>query len=541
MKFLKLGAAVAAIGLVVAVGGAYVAPIWFAPRQNVHANAADPALIEQGRSVAEASDCVACHTAKGGKPFAGGLAMQTPIGVIYSTNITPDKDTGIGGYDFADFERAVRHGVRKDGSPLYPAMPYISYSVLTDGDVQALYSFFASAVQPVSQPNQPSTIPWPQNMRWPLAWWQMLFGGHSRFAPPEGATPEVVRGAYLVEGAGHCGACHTPRGAAFQEVALKDGPDGAFLSGSALEGWYAKSLRHEDVGLGNWSQQEIADFLKTGRNARTAAFGSMADVVQHSAQHFSETDASAIAAFLVSRAPRPGHAAAAPKAEDTTTAKLYDSADRSPGALGYVAQCAPCHRLNGQGTPRLFPALAGNSAVTTQDPSSLIQITLAGGAMAKTPADKTHPSMPELSRLDDIAVADILTFVRNSWGNTATPVSAADVAAMRGVIAGKPLDYIPERPSPTLAASVKAGQELALDRAKGNCLACHTLKGGDAPSNVGRELVDMKRRFPIRGDLVEILTDESMRNPIAPMPSLGRNHVLSRTEIEQIIDFLYTL
>ena len=444
MKILGLGVSAVAIGLVVAVGGSYLAPALFAPRHDVAVNSADPALIEQGRQVAQASDCVACHTANGGKAFAGGLAMQTPIGTIYSTNITPDKATGIGGYDFADFERAVRHGVRKDGAPLYPAMPYVSYSVLTDKDVQALYAYFVSAVQPVAQHNQASTIPWPSNMRWPLAWWQMLFGGHRGFSPPEGATPEVARGAYLVEGAGHCGACHTPRGAAFQETALKDGPDGEFLSGSELEGWYAKSLRHEDIGLAGWSRQEIADFLKTGRNARSAAFGGMAEVIEHSAQHMSDADASAIAAYLASLPARPGHAASAPKAEDATTAKLYDSADHSPGALGYVAQCAPCHRMNGQGTPRLFPALAGNAVVETDNPSSLIQITLAGGAMARTPADKTRPSMPELAKLDDRAVADILTFIRASWGNKAPPVSANDVAAMRGVIAHKPLDYVPE-------------------------------------------------------------------------------------------------
>ncbi len=540
IKSLKLSVSVAAIGLAVAVGGSYLAPIWFAPRQNVDVNSADPALIEKGRYIAQASDCVACHTASGGKAFAGGLAMQTPIGTIYSTNITPDKETGIGGYDFADFERAVRHGVRKDGSPLYPAMPYVSYSVLTDEDVQALYAYFVSTVQPVAQRNQASTIPWPSNMRWPLAWWQMLFGGHRGFTPPEGATPEVARGAYLVEGAGHCGACHTPRGAAFQEKALKDGPDGEFLSGSELEGWYAKSLRHEDVGLASWSQQEIADFLKTGRKARTAAFGSMADVIQHSTQHLSDADTSAIAAYLASRPARPSHDPLASRAKDDTTAKLYDSAEHSPGALGYVAQCAPCHRMNGQGTPRLFPALAGNAVVQTDNPSSLIQITLAGGAMARTPADKTRPSMPELAKLDDGAVADILTFIRASWGNKASPVSASDVAAIRGAIAHKPLDYVPENPTSSHADDVKAGQELALDRAKGNCLACHTIKGGDAPSSVGRELVDMKRRFPNRADLVEILTDEPNRNSIAPMPPFGRDQILTRAEIEKIIDFLYT-
>jgi alcohol dehydrogenase (quinone), cytochrome c subunit len=443
MKFLKLGIAAAAIVLVVVVGGGYIAPIWFAPRQNIRVNLTDAALIERGRYIAHASDCVACHTAKGGKAYAGGLAMQTPIGTIYSTNITPDKDTGIGGYDFADFERAVRHGIRKDGAPLYPAMPYVSYAVLTDDDVQALYAYFISAVQAVAQHNQASTIPWPKNMRWPLAWWQALFGGHRNFTPPEGATPEAARGAYLVEGPGHCGACHTPRGFAFQEKALRDGPGGDFLSGSELEGWYAKNLRHEDTGLASWSEQEIADFLKTGRNARTAAFGSMAEVIEHSTQHLSDADASAIAVYLASRAPRPGHAPSLPRAEDTTTAKLYESEDRSPGALGYVARCASCHRLNGQGTPRVFPALAGNSVVETDNPSSLIQVTLAGGATARTPADRMHPSMPELARLDDRTVADILTFIRTSWGNKASPVSATDVAAMRGAIAHKPPDYVP--------------------------------------------------------------------------------------------------
>ncbi len=543
MKFLKLGVSAAGIGLLVAIGGSHLAPIFFAPRQNIQVNVADPVLVERGRYIAQASDCVACHTAKGGKTFAGGLAMQTPIGTIYSTNITPDKDTGIGAYDFADFERAVRHGIRIDGSPLYPAMPYVSYSVLTDEDAQALYAYFASVVQPVAQHSQASTIPWPKNMRWPLVWWQMLFVGHRSFIPPEGASAEVARGAYLVEGAGHCGACHTPRGLAFQEKALKDGPDGAFLSGAELEGWYAKSLRHEDTGLASWSQKEIADFLKTGRNVRTAAFGSMAEVIQHSMQHLSDADASAIAAYLASRPARPGHAASASKAEDVTTSKLYEGADHGPGALGYVAQCAPCHRMNGKGTPRLFPALAGNPVVEADNPSSLIQITLTGGAMARTPADKTRPSMPELAKLDDRTVADILTFIRTSWGNKGSPVPANDVAAMRRVIAQKPLDHISEdaKTRSAHADNVKAGQELALDRSKGNCLACHTIKGGDAPSSVGRELVDMRRRFPNRADLVEILTNEPMRNSIAPMPAFGRNHILTEAEIEKIIDFLYTL
>ncbi|MBS0268131.1 MAG: cytochrome c [Proteobacteria bacterium] len=437
MKFIKLGIAAVVIGLVVAVGGSYVAPMLFAPRQNVQVNTADPTLIERGKYIAQASDCVACHTAKGGKAFAGGLAMQTPIGTIYSTNITPNKETGVGTYDFADFERAVRHGIRKDGSPLYPAMPYVSYSVLTNDDVQALYAYFVSGVQPVAQKNQSSTISWPANMRWPLAWWQVLFGGYRSFTPPEGVTQEVARGAYLVEGAGHCGACHTPRGFAFQEKALKDSPGGVFLAGSELEGWFANDLHH----VASWPKQEIADFLKTGRNNHAAAFGSMADVIQHSTQHLTDADALAIAAYLVSRSAEPDQAA--PKHEDTTTAKLYENEDHSPGALGYVARCAACHRLNGRGTAQVFPALAGNSVVVADNPSSLIQVTLAGGAMPKTPAHKLRPSMPQLAKLDDATVAEILTFIRTSWGNTGSPVSAKDVAAMRAVIAHKPIDYVP--------------------------------------------------------------------------------------------------
>jgi mono/diheme cytochrome c family protein len=277
-------------------------------------------------------------------------------------------------------------------------------------------------------------------MRWPLAWWQVAFGRHHGFAAPEGAKAEVARGTYLVEGAGHCGACHTPRGAALQETALSDGPGGDFLSGSELEGWYAKDLRHEDVGLASWSRQDIADFLKTGRNARSAAFGSMAEVVEHSTQHLNEADASAVAAYLVSLAPRPGHSASAPKADDATTAQLLESQDATPGALGYVAKCAPCHHLNGQGTPRIFPALAGNTVVVADNPSSLIQLTLLGGAMARTPADKMRPSMPELARLDDRSIADILSFIRDSWGNKASAVSDKDVAAMRDLIDHKPID-----------------------------------------------------------------------------------------------------
>lgn len=205
-------------------------------------SAAETDLVKQGEYLARAGDCVACHTAKGGKPFAGGLPMETPIGVIYSTNITPDK-TGLGDYSFEDFDKAVRHGVAKNGSTLYPAMPYPSYARVSDSDMQALYAYFMKGVEPVAQENKDSDIPWPLSMRWPLAAWRWMFAPAVEEHPAQAAAdPVVSRGAYLVEGLGHCGACHTPRALTMQEKALSATDGNAFLSGSApLEGWIAKA------------------------------------------------------------------------------------------------------------------------------------------------------------------------------------------------------------------------------------------------------------------------------------------------------------
>ena len=265
------------------------------------AEESDPqALIKQGEYLARAGDCVACHTAKGGKPFAGGLAMETPIGTIYSTNITPDKN-GIGSYSFEDFDKAVRHGVAQNGSTLYPAMPYPSYARVNEADMRALYAYFMKGVKPVEQANQEADIPWPLSMRWPLAIWRWLFApAVEDFKPDAGKDVVLNRGAYLVEGLGHCGACHTPRALTMQEKALNASDSPAFLSGSApLEGWIAKNLRgdHKD-GLGSWSEDQLVQFLKTGRSDRSAVFGGMSDVIVHSMQYMSDEDLTAIARYL---------------------------------------------------------------------------------------------------------------------------------------------------------------------------------------------------------------------------------------------------
>ncbi|MDY0836209.1 cytochrome c [Pseudomonas sp. SED1] len=405
----------------------------FALISSCSVSAAETDLVKQGEYLARAGDCVACHTAKGGKPFAGGLPMETPIGTLYSTNITPDK-TGLGDYSFEDFDQAVRHGVAKNGSTLYPAMPYPSYARVSESDMQALYAYFMKGVEPVAQVNKDSDIPWPLSMRWPLTGWRWMFAPKVEdYQAQAGADPVITRGAYLVEGLGHCGACHTPRALTMQEKSLSASDGSAFLSGSApLEGWIAKSLRgdHKD-GLGSWSEDQLVQFLKTGRSDRAAVFGGMSDVVVHSMQYMSQDDLTAIARYLKSLP------AVDPKDQPHQYDKqvadaLWKGDDSKAGASVYIDNCAACHRTDGHGYTRVFPALAGNPVLQTADATSLINIVLNGGTL---PATHTAPStftMPAFAwRLSDQEVADVVSFVRGSWGNKGEPVKASDVANLR--------------------------------------------------------------------------------------------------------------
>ncbi|MDR3529218.1 MAG: cytochrome c [Rhodopila sp.] len=401
---------------------------------------ADPALVAQGEYIARAGDCVACHTAPGGKPFAGGLPMETPIGTIYSTNITPDPKTGIGGWSYDDFARLMRTGVTKDNGTVYPAMPYPSYARMNDADMKALYAYFMHGVQPVEAENRASDIPWPLSMRWPLTFWRWTFAPN--VAAAQRATPavedsatadKIARGAYLVEGAGHCGACHTPRGLGMQERALTKADGDLYLSGGGpIDGWLAPSLRNEpDVGLGSWSEDDIVAFLKTGRNSRTATFGAMNDVVVHSMEYLSDPDLHSIAAYLKSLPPRDGNIQ--PYTYNDTISKALFNGDASVrGAQVYVDRCAACHRTDGKGYNRVFPALAGNPALQSGDPTSAIHIVLSGSRM---PATMTAPSAfvmaPYADILTDQSIADVVSFIQTSWGNRGQPATAEQVAAMR--------------------------------------------------------------------------------------------------------------
>jgi mono/diheme cytochrome c family protein len=384
----------------------------------------------RGEYLARAGDCVSCHSAPSGKAFAGGLKMGTPLGAIYSTNITPDPETGIGGYSLADFDRAVRQGIAKDGHRLYPAMPYPSYAKLTDADVAALYDFFMKQVPPVHQANLKSEIPSVLNIRWPLAIWNLLFAANASYAANSGHDDTWNRGAYLVQGLGHCGACHTPRGIAWQEKALDDSSTD-YLSGAELDAWYAPDLRGDlRTGLGSWSKDDIAEFLKQGHNRVDTAFGSMIDVVNNSTPYLSDSDINAIAVYLKSLPATSTQPAVA--YDEAATAALRGGHASQPGAAVYTGTCANCHGFDAKGFTPYIPALAGNPIVLDTDPSSLINLVLNGSNPLVVKGTPDAYRMPQFRlQFSDQDIADVVTFIRNGWGNQAPAVTAGQVAELR--------------------------------------------------------------------------------------------------------------
>lgn len=396
-------------------------------------------VVARGEYVAIASDCGACHTVPGGAPFAGGLAFHLPTGTLYAPNITPDPKAGIGQYSEAEFARALQKGIRRDGSSLYPAMPYPSYARMTDEDMHALYVYFMRGVKPVATPIVQDGMTWPLSMRWPLTIWRWLFAPDPQavrqaMAARQFPDPLVARGSYLVEGPGHCGACHTPRAITMQEKALtaQDGP--LYLSGGdVVDGWRPVSLRGEDrTGLGRWSEQDITRFLATGRMPLGAAFGGMTDAIGHGTQHMSDEDRLAIARYLKTLSPT-AHTVAGGWTYDPAASQALHAGDVSArGARLYVDSCAACHRTDGHGYPTTFPPLAGNPVVMDPVPDSLIRIVLEGNTLRATRQAPSAFVMPGFAaRMDDGAVADTVTFIRAAWGNGAPGVTAADVGRVR--------------------------------------------------------------------------------------------------------------
>ncbi|MEM5344586.1 c-type cytochrome [Paraburkholderia azotifigens] len=400
----------------------------------LYAHAADDALVKRGEYLAKAGDCIACHTAPHGKPFAGGLPMTTPMGAIYSTNITPDAQTGIGEYSEDDFKRAMREGVAKDGHNLYPAMPYPSYAKVNDDDMHALYAYFMNGVTPVKQANRESDIKWPLNMRWPVKFWNMVFLDKGVYRDKPGKDVAWNRGAYLIQGLGHCGSCHTPRGVAFQEKAL-DESGSAFLTGGLLDNWFASNLTGEhNVGLGRWSEADVAQFLKTGANQHASAFGAMASVINNSTQAMTDADVAAMSRYLKSL-PSAGGSGGAAYAYDAKATKVsLTRPANDAGARVYTAYCMHCHGVDGRGFAPMLAPLAGNPNVLEKDPSSLINVTLNGTedlVIGGIPA--AYPMPKYASVLSDQQVADVVSFIRSGWGNGAPAVGAGEVGKIRKV------------------------------------------------------------------------------------------------------------
>jgi mono/diheme cytochrome c family protein len=361
--------------------------------------------------------------------------MTTPIGTVISTNITPDPESGIGRYTLQDFERALREGVARDGHHLYPAMPYPSYTRLTPADLEALYAYFLRGVEPVPQRNQLTALPWPLSMRGLLVLWNALYLQPGPRPEERDRGEAWRRGAYLVQGPGHCGDCHTPRGCLGEVLAGDERGGGAFLAGATLDGWRAGPLTGgTETGLGGWSREALVEYLRTGRTEHAGAAGPMAGVILESTQHLTEADLAAIAEYLqsapVAGPPHPPRERA--PADAAATLALREGDTSTPGARLYLDNCSACHRSDGAGASRTFPDLARSAAVASADPTSLLHVVLTGAAMPSTRTAPTSFAMPALGwRLDDAEVAEVATFVRASWGNHAGAVSAAEVARLR--------------------------------------------------------------------------------------------------------------
>lgn len=373
---------------------------------------ADAQTVQQGAYLARAGNCMACHTPAGAPAYSGGRGIETPFGAVYAGNLTPDPDTGIGRWSADDFWRALREGRSRDGRLLYPAFPYANYSVIRREDSDALYAYLHS-LTPVHQPNRAHDLRWPFNTQAALALWRALYFKPGELKAQADATEQ--RGAYLVQGLGHCSACHSTRNAL--------GASNPFdLAGGLIpmQNWYAPSLNsREEAGVMHWPLADIVALLKTGVSARGSAQGPMAEVVLHSTQHLSDADLQAIGVFLQRLPEQPSPASSKPAASRA-------------GALIYEQQCAQCHGPQGQGLAGVYPALAGNRAVIMAQSVNLVQMVLHGGYPPATASNPRPFGMPPyIVDLSDQEIADLLSHLRSSWGHAAGAVSAVDVQRSR--------------------------------------------------------------------------------------------------------------
>ncbi|KOC89385.1 c-type cytochrome [Winslowiella iniecta] len=391
------------------------------------AHADDAELIKRGEYISRLGDCSACHSIPGKAEFSGGLAIESNLGTIYSTNITPDKQHGIGNYTEQQFADAVRKGVLPDGTRLYPAMPYPDYVKINDEDMHALYTYFMQGVKASAEQPAETDLSFPFSQRWGMRFWNWAFTSDTPFQPIGGASAQINRGAYLVESLGHCGSCHTPRGLGMNEKAL-DSSDPQFLAGGNLNGWEVPTLR----GMPRWSEQEIVDYLATGRNDKAAVGGEMTSVVEHSTSYMTDDDLQAIAAYLKFLGGNPPLVKGDTQAAQATEAKLTAAKNLTTGERLYLDNCGACHFVTGKGSPGIFPELDQATIVNAQEPGGLIHTILAGAQQPSTARAPSTLVMPGFAgRLNDDEVAQLATFIRQGWSNNAAAVSADQVKKIR--------------------------------------------------------------------------------------------------------------
>ncbi|WPL10320.1 MULTISPECIES: c-type cytochrome [Thiorhodovibrio] len=408
--------------------------------------------VEYGRYLTLAGDCLGCHLRPGGKPFEGGLALDTPFGTIYSPNITPHKGEGIGSFSDKDFLRALQHGIGPDGKPYYPALPYPSFTKVKDDDLLAIKDYLFS-LEPSDYRPPETQLRWPFDIRDSLFGWQELYLTDKRFQPDTSKSEEWNRGAYLVEGLGHCGSCHTPRNLAGATEA-KDA-----LTGAVIDGWYAPNLTSElGDGLGAWSLDALIAYLRTGEappsgspkdsaagstadsqsgvqagtqagtqgGPGTAALGPMAEVVHLSLSHLADSDVRAIAVYLKDQPPKQ-----APRQTPKVPYQLSEQ-DYIQGRKLYQHYCAGCHQSHGQGLAPYFPALGGNEVVNLDEPNDVVNTILLGAPSDPTEAFSPHVVMPSFgSLLNDTQLSILASYIRANWGNDAPPVTAKQVSKLR--------------------------------------------------------------------------------------------------------------
>ena len=379
-----------------------------------------PALVERGEYLARVGNCMACHTVAGQKSFSGGRPIETPFGIIYSSNLTPSIKSGIGQWNSSEFWRAMHNGRSKEGRLLYPAFPYTSYSVVTREDSDAIWAYLRS--QPaVDQPNLPNALDFPFNTQIALAGWRAVFFRPEKIETDAKKSPDWNRGAYLVQGLGHCAACHTPRNAF---GATRDGD--AFRGGLIpVQNWYAPGLGAlEEASVSNWPLEDVVSLLKIGVAPHATVSGPMAEVVFRSTQYLNDDDARSMATYL-----RELPTQSVAKTDLPPPGKL--SMER--GAKIYQQYCAECHGDKGQGDgTNAFPALAGNRAVTMHSPTNVVRMVLQGGYMPATQGNPRPQGMPPfLHVLDDKEIAAVVTFIRNAWDNQGSALDQADVYRVR--------------------------------------------------------------------------------------------------------------